>query len=1098
MYSNSSSYLGGANALRQGQQSPFGQQQSPFNTQQNGFGAQQMQPQYTGMPMQPQQTGYMQQQQQQPQPMMQQATGFGQPSLHALQAQQTGFGQSQPQTQFPQPTGLTSSMQPQPTGYGSSQSQQGLQSQPTGFAQPLQQRPQQTGYGGMAQQNYQSQQMPQFTGMQQPQQQQQLPQTSTFQQQPTQAQQADLRSTASPLQSTKTGMTSSQMANSFISSASPVKGTATGATKSSKIPSIRLSFITATDQAKFEQLFTSAVGNDQALTGDKAKELLLRSKLSGDALSQIWLLSDTTKSGQLLFPEFALSMYLCNLKLTGQNLPSSLPERIKNEVSSMVDIISFGIADDRAMQQSSNAPSFASPSTQTPQPTNSQLLSQLVSQPTGYQPQQPSFTPNSMQPQQTGYQQTTQMSMNTGFGMQPASLTSQPTAFAPLNSQPTGRPGQWGLVNAPAAGLPNLQALQNQMMPQPGRESGFTTSGLSGNATVPWAVTKDEKKIYDDMFKAWDGFGKGFVTGSQALEIFGQSGLDKADLERIWTLSDSNDRGRLNLDEFAVAMHLIYRRLNNYPVPNQLPPELIPPSTRNINDSIGTMKSMLSQDAQNRKNSGSFLQPQSTGPSYLKTRSFKSGATGRKDATVFKNDDNDVGYRSNARRRAGDGRSPASPQHDSPSREADSMNIDQLKKAVREKQILLDAMDFQGENAADDEDALDRKDRREADDLYGKIRRVQDDIDNHANSGSRDNDSDAERRDMQRQLRRLTDRLPTLASQVRKCERAIADAQVELFRMTDAKANPGSSTPVVGTGPNGEVTESDRLRARAKTMMQQRSAALTGKGGVSSDDGASSAKRIEEETRRARRVMEDNERMVKDVEDSVTDFGKTIEGNLREGGEDASKQHERRRWEDGLGVEDEVKNFIFDLQRDSRASRVRREETARPQAASASQVSRIEPSTTSKNASTSQADTPKTSYSSYKTAEERAAFIKQQAAARMAERLAALDIKQPSKQETPQQRQDREARESSERLKREEEDDARREQARQQRLADESIAPPPQANSKPVPPAPRKNRPSLSQQPSQQGGQQTSQSQEREQALMEQQQSQLAEAQALE
>lgn len=82
-------------------------------------------------------------------------------------------------------------------------------------------------------------------------------------------------------------MTSSQMADSFRGSSSssvpppvPAKGT--------KIPNIRLSFITAQDQAKFEQLFKSAVGNAQALSGDKARDLLLRSKLSGDALSHIW------------------------------------------------------------------------------------------------------------------------------------------------------------------------------------------------------------------------------------------------------------------------------------------------------------------------------------------------------------------------------------------------------------------------------------------------------------------------------------------------------------------------------------------------------------------------------------------------------------------------------------------------------------------------------------------------------------------------------------------------------------------------------------------------------------------------------------------
>lgn len=657
-------------------------------------------------------------------------------------------------------------------------------------------------------------------------------------------------------------------------------------------------------------------------------------------------------------------MYLCNLSLTGKELPNTLPERIQNEVSSMVDIISFGIPDEgqpakpgrprpapnapsfEPQQQNNQLPTIQQPQ---PQPSNSQLLSQLVSQPTGMMPQLPGYPsqpgimpqPTGLQPQPTGYgmPQATGYTgprppmppMPTGFG---SNLTPTQTGLAPLNSQPTGMPGQWGLVNAPATGLPNIEALQQRMMPQQGREQGgYTTSGLSGNATIPWAITKPEKKLYDETFKAWDGFGRGYISGEQALEIFGQSGLPKPDLEHIWTLADSADRGRLNLDEFAVAMHLIYRKLNGYPVPNRLPPELVPPSTRNFNESIGTMKSLLSRDAEERKNTGAFLQPQRTGVSYLKSHSFRQGSpvsTGRKDATVFKNNDDNIGYRSSARHRLGAGGrspSPATPTSPASERSADEMSVDQLRKSVREKQVLLDALDTQDENRADEDDALDRRDRREADDLYRRIRRVQEDIDSHPGASLRTGDSDAERRTLRRQLQGLTDRLPQLASDVRRAEREIADAKLELFRLKDAKAHPNSSAPIIGTGPGGSVTESDRLKARAKAMMEARSAALTGRPAPKGqDDAGAAAKRAEEESARVRTEKENNERMVRDVEDSVTEYSKSLVDSLKDGGNDATSEHERRRWEDGLGVEDDVKDFIFDLQRSSRSARIRKEE----------------------------------------------------------------------------------------------------------------------------------------------------------------------------
>ncbi|KAI9781940.1 MAG: actin organization and endocytosis protein [Geoglossum umbratile] len=1018
---------------------------------------------------------------------------------------------------------------PGPSQYGQ-QPQFGTQQSTNGFGTQPGSQP--TGYGGIPlQSQFTGYQTPQQLGLQAPQQQ---PQFTGF---PGQAQQSLLsqpplpqipqqyqtgQQSITPSQPQPTGQTSSQIAQSFKSKTSsqpPAPKTSQGV---SKIPNIRLSFITAQDQAKFEQLFKSAVGEGQALLGDQAREILLRSELDGDILSQIWTLSDTTKSGQLLFPEFALAMYLCNIRLVGKELPAALPEKIKNEVSSMVDIISFGVPDDAPQPpRRTNAPSFdpplrentfSPPAPQQPQPQQPsiQLLSTLVAQPTAYQPtsmrppqtqfqtQVPGLLqshPTGLLPQQTGILQSNPQAigysgpappvppMPSGLGL--GGLSSTSTGLQPLNAQPTGRPGQWGLVNAPASGLPNIDALQQRMMPQAGREGGYTTAGLSGNATIPWAVTKVEKKMYDEIFKAWDGLNKGFIGGDVAIEVFGQSGLNRPDLERIWTLADPGNKGRLDMDEFAVAMHLIYRKLNGYPVPNRLPPELIPPSTRNLTESIGAVKSLLSRDAENRKQSGSTLLPQKTGVSYLKSHSFRSEPTGfgtsRKDATVFKNNDDDIGYRSSARRRlgaAGDPRrspSPAQPPSPSSAASNDELSIEQLRKKVREKQVLLDAIDFKDENQADEDEALDRRDRRDAEDLYRRIRRIQEDIDSHPSASLRNIDSDAERRALRRQLQGLTDRLPELASHVRKTERSIADTRLELFRLKDAKANPGSAAVIVGTGPGGAVTESDRLKARSKAMMQQRLAALTGKpisSGDGQDDSAAAARRLEGENLRVRREKEDNERLIKDVEDSVNEFRRGLEDSLKEGGESAASEHERRRWEDGLGVEDEVKDFIFDLQRSSRSAKIRREENDRGpgerglrspphhrDGARSNASSRYEsPARPSERTATPSSPVSST-YSSYKTAEERAAFIKQRAEERMAERLAALGIRPAKSGETAQQRQEREQKEREDRLRQAEEEDAKREQERQRRLADERVQPPglstpPKSTAKRPPPPP--------------------------------------------
>jgi len=51
---------------------------------------------------------------------------------------------------------------------------------------------------------------------------------------------------------------------------------------------------------------------------------------------------------------------------------------------------------------------------------------------------------------------------------------------------------------------------------------------------MSWALSKAEKKQYNDIFRSWDAQSTGFISGQTALEVFGASGLPKDDLARIW------------------------------------------------------------------------------------------------------------------------------------------------------------------------------------------------------------------------------------------------------------------------------------------------------------------------------------------------------------------------------------------------------------------------------------------------------------------------------------------------------------------------------------------------------------------------------------
>lgn len=71
------------------------------------------------------------------------------------------------------------------------------------------------------------------------------------------------------------------------------------------------------------------------------------------------------------------------------------------------------------------------------------------------------------------------------------------------------------------------------------------------------------------------------IIGEEAGKFFLNSRLPEPVLAQIWDLADITGSGSLSRDEFAVAMHLIYKKnTSNAPIPKSLPLSLIPPSLR--------------------------------------------------------------------------------------------------------------------------------------------------------------------------------------------------------------------------------------------------------------------------------------------------------------------------------------------------------------------------------------------------------------------------------------------------------------------------------------------------------------------------------------
>uniref|UniRef100_A0AAY4DA69 Epidermal growth factor receptor substrate 15-like 1 n=1 Tax=Denticeps clupeoides TaxID=299321 RepID=A0AAY4DA69_9TELE len=102
---------------------------------------------------------------------------------------------------------------------------------------------------------------------------------------------------------------------------------------------------------------------------------------------------------------------------------------------------------------------------------------------------------------------------------------------------------------------------------------------VSSSSDTHWAVRPEEKSKFDGIFESLVPV-NGLLSGEKVKPVLINSKLPLDVLGKVWDLSDIDKDGHLDRDEFAVAMHLVYRALEKEPVPSVLPSSLIPPSKR--------------------------------------------------------------------------------------------------------------------------------------------------------------------------------------------------------------------------------------------------------------------------------------------------------------------------------------------------------------------------------------------------------------------------------------------------------------------------------------------------------------------------------------
>uniref|UniRef100_A0A671WT35 Intersectin 2a n=1 Tax=Sparus aurata TaxID=8175 RepID=A0A671WT35_SPAAU len=318
--------------------------------------------------------------------------------------------------------------------------------------------------------------------------------------------------------------------------------------------------ITPEERGKHDKQFDSLAPVLGYVSGEQARKFFLQSGLPPSVLAEIWNLADIDSDGKMDRLEFSIAMKLIKLKLQGRNLPSSLPiimkkSPVSNLASTIPTSARFGMGSmpNLSVGLSSMSTMSAMPIL-TPIPVNPLMHSVQPLMPTAMT-----------------------LPLITSLGN-----SGLPNGNINLLTPPLRADHIILLCHLPVGGYRDISKCLSFLSARSSNSSSTTSLASNSPKTgaSDWAVPQASRLKYRQQFNTLDKLMSGYLSGPQVRNALIASNLTQTQLATIWTLADVDKDGRLQGDEFILAMHLVDMAKTGRPLPLTLPQDLVPPSLR--------------------------------------------------------------------------------------------------------------------------------------------------------------------------------------------------------------------------------------------------------------------------------------------------------------------------------------------------------------------------------------------------------------------------------------------------------------------------------------------------------------------------------------